>query len=161
VPDAAGLEPGHLSSFYGSFILYEGRIVIPLWTSASLDAGFILINERRAEGDSSFDRKVPFKRRISTRQRKRAERRSSGFFSSTLRPAKKVGPCQALHRSADNIARTSPRLIWYVGTSRLLTMPYAARRQRARGHLGCWPRSLGLDNAPRLEPVDVGRPVKA
>jgi hypothetical protein len=35
----------------------------------------------------------------------------------------------------------------------------AAGRQRARRHVGCWPRSLGLDNAPRLEPADVGRSV--
>lgn len=84
-------------------LLYEGRLVLPLWSSASLDAGFTLINDLRSKGDSSFDRKRPFKRRISELQRKRAESRKSGFFTSGLRPPKKVGPCQALHRSADNI----------------------------------------------------------
>lgn len=84
-------------------LLYEGRLVLPLWSSASLDAGFTLINDLRAKGDSSFDRKRPFKRRVSALQRKRAESRKSSFFTSGLRPPKKVGPCQALHRSADNI----------------------------------------------------------
>jgi hypothetical protein len=85
-------------------LLYEGRLVLPLWSSESLDAGFTLINDLRAKGDSTYNRKRPFKRRVSALQRKRTESRKSGFFTSGLRPQKKIGPVQALHRWAGNLS---------------------------------------------------------
>jgi hypothetical protein len=71
----------------------------------------------------------------------------------------------------------SPRLIWSRGTSRLLTMPYGVEvlgllkgslantelLPQSGNQLGdtwvCRTHTLGLDNAPRLGPADVGRPV--
>jgi hypothetical protein len=75
---------------------------LPCWSQDSLNASFILIGEARRAGDLSFDRVRPFRRRMSAKQRRRAQLRKMNWRSLKLpKPISRVRMVQALHRWAN------------------------------------------------------------
>jgi hypothetical protein len=74
----------------------------PCWSHASLNAASRLIQEARQSGDRSFDRQRAFKRRVSAKQRRRAQLRKMNWRSLKLpKPISRVRMVQALHRWAN------------------------------------------------------------
>jgi hypothetical protein len=69
----------------------------PLWTKQNGTAAWKLLNELRLSGDRSFDRKRPFKHRVSRKQRERLAR---GYL-----------PLQ-LHQKTSRVRFTSPFHVW-------------------------------------------------
>lgn len=91
-------------------ILVEGKTSTQLYSSASVFAGLELLTDVRKKGETVFDRERPFRRRVSAKKRRTADRRSSAFFALASRPTRKGRICQALHRAADNL--TYQRANW-------------------------------------------------
>lgn len=74
----------------------------PLWTKQNGTAAWKLLNELRIAGDRSFDRKRPFKHRVSRKQRERAARLARGFIALRLhQPVRRVRLCAPRHVWAD------------------------------------------------------------
>ena len=74
----------------------------PLWTKQNATAGWRLLNELRLAGDRSFDRKLPFKHRVSRKQREGAARMARGFVPLRLhKPVSRVRFCSPRHVWAD------------------------------------------------------------
>jgi hypothetical protein len=74
----------------------------PLWTKENGNAAWKLLNERRLAGDRSFDRKLPFKHRISAKQRERTDRFARGFVPLRIhQPVSRVRFCAPRHVWAD------------------------------------------------------------
>jgi len=72
----------------------------PLWIKDNATAAWRLLNERRLSGDRSFDRQIPFRHRVSRKQRERAARIARGF--TPLR----------LHQKTSRVRFCAPRHVW-------------------------------------------------
>jgi hypothetical protein len=70
----------------------------PCWSHASLNAASRLIQEARQSGDRSFDRQRAFKRRVSAKQRRRAQLRKMSWRSLMRpKPVSRVRFCDPFH----------------------------------------------------------------
>jgi hypothetical protein len=72
----------------------------PLWTSQNGNAAWKLLNELRLAGDRSLDRQIPFKHRVSRKQRERIARIARGF--TPLR----------MHQRVSRVRFCTPRHVW-------------------------------------------------
>ena len=82
--------------------IVDGGKELPIWSHASLNAAFQLVQEARQSGDNSFDRKRAYKRRVSAKQRRRARLRSMSLRSLMRpKPISRVRFCSPRHVWAD------------------------------------------------------------
>jgi len=83
------------------YILDGGR-ELAVWSHKSICAAFSLVQEARQAGNRSFDRQRAFKRRMSAKQRRRAQLRRMDIRSLIRpKPTSRVRMVQAIHRWAD------------------------------------------------------------
>jgi hypothetical protein len=94
------------------FYVSDGGKEWPLWSHQSLNAAFSLIQDARQSGNTSFDKRRAFKRRVSAKQRRRSQLRKMSW-RSLMRPApvSRVRFCAPRHVWADpsDVAKCSAR----------------------------------------------------
>ena len=84
------------------FYVSDGGKEWSLWSQASLNAAFRLIQEARQSGSNSFDRQRAFRPRVSAKQRRRAQLRKMSWRSLIRpKPGSRVRFCSPRHVWAD------------------------------------------------------------